>query len=168
VLVRVKRGALEAHVEAHRAADAALRLPLHSSRPREPVFLVVIGIHEGYAVLLRETDIFLLTQFILAQGMDVRVVEVDREVDAGGEHRLHDFAGARCAAGMEQHLGLAARRNKFLAFSLVHAGLPSRGGREPPGSENATEKARPIGPGFFFSPIIDLDEHQVRLTREPN
>ena len=44
-------GALEAHVEAHGAADAAFRLPFHALGPREPVVLVVIRIDERHGML---------------------------------------------------------------------------------------------------------------------
>src|SRR5436190_750467 len=60
VLVRVERGALEAHVEACGAARAALGFPFESLHALEPVLRVVVRIHEGDAVLLREPDVLLL------------------------------------------------------------------------------------------------------------
>src|SRR5690606_17251885 len=70
VLMGVERRALEAHVEAHGAADAALGLPLHAPGAREPVVLVVVGIDEGDAVLLGEADVLVLAQEILPLRMD--------------------------------------------------------------------------------------------------
>ena len=54
MLMRIQRRALEAHVEAHRAARATLRLVFHALRAGEPVVPVVVGIDEGHAELLRE------------------------------------------------------------------------------------------------------------------
>ncbi len=64
MLVRVERRALEAHVEAHGAADAALGLVLHALGAREPVVAVVVGIYERDIELLREADVLVLAKFV--------------------------------------------------------------------------------------------------------
>src|SRR5687767_1793503 len=85
VLVGVERSALEAHVEAHGAAPALLRLVFHPLRAREPVVGVVVRIHERHAELLREADVLALAQLVFLLRVHVRVVEEDRVVDARGE-----------------------------------------------------------------------------------
>src|SRR5262249_42154849 len=51
MLMGIKRGALEPHVEAHGAAGTALRLPFQALGPGHPVVGVVIGVDEGDVVL---------------------------------------------------------------------------------------------------------------------
>ena len=114
MLVRVKRGAFKAHIETHGAAYAAFRLPLHAARALKPVIFVVVSIHERHAKLLSKADILLFTQLILFQRMNIRVVEENGVVDAGGEHRFHHFAGAGGAAGVQQHFIVSAGQRQRL------------------------------------------------------
>mmetsp|Transcript_12864 Transcript_12864/g.30211 ORF Transcript_12864/g.30211 Transcript_12864/m.30211 type:complete len:220 (-) Transcript_12864:931-1590(-) len=116
MLMRIQRRALEAHVEAHGAAHAALGLVLHPPGPLEPVVPIVVGIDEGHAELLGEADVLVLAQLVFLERMDVGVVEEDGVVDARGQHGLHDLARARRAAGMQQHLVMAAGQRKRFAF----------------------------------------------------
>lgn len=67
----MQRGAFEAHVEAHRAADAAFWLVLHALGTGEPVVGVVVGIDDGHAMFLGKTDVLLLAQCVFLQRMDV-------------------------------------------------------------------------------------------------
>src|SRR5690606_12028429 len=134
VLVGVQRRALEAHVEAHRAAHAPLRLVLHAARPREPFFLVVVRVDELDAVLFRERDVLALADLVLRARMDVGVVEEDRVLDARFEHRFHDLAGTGRAAGMQQHPGAGGRRFERLALgkgrAVAHFTLEDGAGRD--------------------------------------
>ena len=98
VLVRVQRRSFETHVEAHGAAHAALGFVLHTPGPGEPVVLVVVGIDEGNAELFRETDVLVLAQNVLFQGVDVGIIEEDCKVDAGGQHRFHHLSATGSAA----------------------------------------------------------------------
>jgi hypothetical protein len=52
--------------------------------------------------------------------MNVRVVEKDGVVDAGCQHRLHDFPGAGRTARVQQYLLLASRRNEIRPCGLGH------------------------------------------------
>src|SRR5690554_2965905 len=123
--MRIQCRALEAHVKAHGATDAALRLMLHASGTFEPVVPVVIRIDEGHAELLRKADVLVLAQLVLLAWMDVGVVEENRVVDAGGQHGLHDLARTWRAAGMQQHLVVTAGQGKRLAFDGgVHSWAP--------------------------------------------
>src|SRR3569623_1196840 len=122
VLMRIERGALKAHVKAHGAACAALRLPLHALGSRKPVVLVVVSIDETNAMLLGKAHVLILAQKIFALRMDVRVVEEDGVVDAGGEHRLHHLARARRAARMQQNLLLPIGRIEDRSDKIIHHG----------------------------------------------
>ena len=105
----VQRRSLKAHVKAHRATDAALRLVLHAFRTREPVVGVVVGIHERDTVLAGKADIFLLAQQIFLQRMDIGIVEKDRVVDPRFEERLHQLTRTWRAARVHQQLVAAIR-----------------------------------------------------------
>ena len=123
VFVRVQRRALETHVEAHGAAHAALGFVLHTLGPGEPVVLVVVRIDEGYAELLRETDVLVLAQNVFLQGMDIGVIEEDCKVNAGGQHRFHHLPTTGGAAGMQQHLVLTTWQRQERACKvgfLIH------------------------------------------------
>ncbi len=101
IFVGVQRGPFEAHVEAHRTADAAFRFHFHAFCAGKPVVHIVVGIDEGDVVFFRKTDILVLPQIIFLLGMDIRVVKEDGEIDAGGNDGFHYFTGAGCAAGMQ-------------------------------------------------------------------
>lgn len=75
MLMGVVRRAFEAHVKAHRAADAALGLVLHPLGPCEPVVAIIVRIDDGNAKLLGEADVLILAQFVFLKRMDVGVVE---------------------------------------------------------------------------------------------
>src|SRR5690606_15990655 len=150
VLVGVERRALEAHVEAHGAAPAALGLVLHAAGAGEPLVLVVVGIDELDAVLLGERDVLALSDLVLRARMDVRVVEEDRVLDARFEHRFHDLAGARGAAGVQQHPRARNRRLELLALGQVLAvahGMLGAWGRPAWPAATAGIVRRPTGAG---------------------
>src|SRR5687767_12007156 len=121
----VERSALEAHVEAHGAALALLRLVLHPLRAREPVVGVVVRVHERHPELLREADVLALPQLVFLLRVDVRVVEEDRVLDARRQHRLHHFARARRAAGVQENLPMATRKGQRCAGVVAHAAILS-------------------------------------------
>ncbi|KAG1469829.1 hypothetical protein G6F57_012029 [Rhizopus arrhizus] len=138
MFMRVQRGALETHVEAHRAADAALGLVLHAARAAEPVVGVVVAVDEGDVVLLGEADVLLLAQLVFLHRMDVGVVEEDRVVDPGGGDRLHHFAGAGRAARVQQQALAVGRQGQGGALELGHRQVP----HGPPATAVAHASAR--------------------------
>src|SRR5580693_3710802 len=62
VLVSIKGGPFEAHVETHRASRPTLWLPFHAFGAREPVLPVIVPVHEGDAVLVGEPHVFVFAQ----------------------------------------------------------------------------------------------------------
>ena len=116
VLMRVQRGALEAHVETHGAAFAALGFPFHAFGARKPVVGIVVAVDEGDVVFFGKGDVFVFAQLVFAPRVDVGVVEEDGVVDFGGEQRFHHFAGTGGAAGMEQDFFVSVRRDEFGAL----------------------------------------------------
>src|SRR5688572_7926155 len=92
--MRVKRRALETHIETHGATDPSLRFHLHALGPRKPIVYIIIGINKGNVVLFSKADILLLAQIVLLLRMNVRVVEEDCEINFRSDDRLHDLTGA--------------------------------------------------------------------------
>src|SRR5690606_11894212 len=60
MFVSIQRGAFEAHVEADRAAFAALRFVFETPDALEPVVAIVVGVDEFDAVLFGESDVLVL------------------------------------------------------------------------------------------------------------
>ncbi len=129
MLVRIKRRARKAHVEAHGTTHAALRLALHALRAGEPILHVIIRIDKGNAHLLGEADILVFANLVFLQRVDVGVIEKDGEINPVRHHLFHQLARAWRAAGVHQHLvavptgyGKIDLLDNFgSVFSLVHA-----------------------------------------------
>ena len=125
VFVRVQSGALETHIEAHGAADAAFGFVFHAFGALEPVVHVVIGVDKGHAVFFGKGDVFVFAQLVFFERVDVGIVEINGVVDAAGKHGFHHFTAARGAARMQQHFFVAAGRNQHGTvnrgnFGFVH------------------------------------------------
>ena len=94
VVVGVGGGAFKAHIKAGGAAGAAFRLVFQPARAVEPVVDIVVGVDEGDAAFLAESDIFLLADLVFGLRVDIGIVKEYGSGDIGGEQRVDDFAGA--------------------------------------------------------------------------
>jgi hypothetical protein len=73
MLMRIKRGAFEAQIEALGTAGSSFRFLLQAMNPGEPSVGIIISIDEFYAVLFRETAILIFAQTIFPLGMDIGI-----------------------------------------------------------------------------------------------
>ena len=103
------------------AAATALGLVFQTANSVEPVIGVVIAVDMRNTEFLAIADIFRLAHLVFLCRMDIRVVEIHRDIDAGGLDRSQHFAGTGRAAGMHEQLGIGLRRLEFGPLVIVEA-----------------------------------------------
>ena len=93
---------------------------LHPFGASKPVIGIVIGVNNGYAMLLGKTDVLVFTQQVFLLRMDVRVIEENGVLDAGGLNGFHHLTGTGSTAGVQQQFAFALRQVEFLSNQFRH------------------------------------------------
>src|SRR5690606_17284737 len=129
-------------------------------------------VDERDAMLFGEADVLLLADLVLFDRMDVRVVEVDRVVDAGSRHGFHDLAGTGRAARVHQYLAAAGGKAKLGADEFGH-GWPAgkKGGKllilPRVGRRRVGAPAPPLSPAPSFALVLLLGSASQSCFVEP-
>ena len=110
MLVRIQSRPFKAHIKASRTALATLGFHFHPLRARKPIIGVIISINKWDPHLLCVPNIFLLSNLIFFERVNIRVIKENRKLNIRGDHRLHQLASTRRAARMEQNRLLAVWR----------------------------------------------------------
>ena len=107
MLVGIKSCALKAHIKALCATLAAFGFVFKSLYSVKPVVDIVVSINHANAVFFGKPDIFIFTNFVFFNWMNIRIVKKYIVLNACSKHRFHDFARAGRTARVQQHFGPA-------------------------------------------------------------
>ncbi|MND78585.1 hypothetical protein D3C80_702990 [compost metagenome] len=71
-------------------------------------------------MLLGKTDVLVFTQQVFLLRMDVRVIEENGVLDAGGLNGFHHLTGTGSTAGVQQQFAFALGQVEFLSNQFRH------------------------------------------------